>query len=116
VRLSFSRTFPFVGRRRRYFCNEPWVGALDVQVNRDVIFCPCYMKMTLGNLGEQSLEELWNAPQLVAIRRDFRNGRLPKPCRGQVCPPAVGAHSYLSLVPDLGAEAEGPREPPPGPA
>jgi MoaA/NifB/PqqE/SkfB family radical SAM enzyme len=115
VRLSFSSRFPFVSRRR-YFCNEPWLGVLAVEVDQDVTFCPCYLKMHLGNLREQSLEELWNAPKLVSLRRDFRKGRLPRACRGQLCPPAVGAHSYLSTIPDLRLDERGPVERPPGPA
>jgi MoaA/NifB/PqqE/SkfB family radical SAM enzyme len=115
VRLSFSRTFPFVSRRR-YFCNEPWLGTLAVEVDQEVTFCQCYLKMNLGNLREQSLEELWNAPKLVALRRDFRKGRLPSACRNQVCPPARGAHTYLSTIPDLLPETHPPPDPPPGPA
>jgi MoaA/NifB/PqqE/SkfB family radical SAM enzyme len=99
---------------RRYFCNEPWLGVLAIEVNRDVTFCPCYMKLRLGNVDEQSLEELWNEPQLVEIREDFRQGRLPRACQGQLCPPAVGADSHLSHVPDP-SELE-PADPSPGPA
>ena len=88
---------------------------LAVEVNQDVTFCQCYLKMHLGNLREQPLEELWNAPQLVSLRRDFRKGRLPGPCRGQLCPPAVGAHSYLSTIPTL-PDGHAPIELPPGPA
>ena len=101
--------------RKRFFCNEPWLGILAVEVNQDVTFCPCYMKMRLGNLDEQSLEELWNAPQLVELRRDFKAGRLPSACQGQVCPPAVGVDSHLSHVPKL-TELEESIDPPPGPA
>jgi hypothetical protein len=90
VRLSFSSSFPFVERRRRYSCDEPWVGVLSVEVNQDVVFCQCYAKVRLGSLAEQSLEQLWNAPQLVEIRRDFARGRLPVACQGQLCPPVVG--------------------------
>lgn len=116
MRLSFSRRFPFVGRRRKYFCNEPWLGVLAVEVNQDVTFCQCYLKMPIGNLRERSLEELWNAPQLVDLRRDFSRGRLPTACRGQLCPPALGVDSYLSDVPPLSPQAAAHREPPPGPA
>lgn len=73
-----------------YFCNTPWLGVLTIEVNRDVTFCPCHMKLRLGNLDDQPLEELWNGPELVKIREDFREGRLPDACQGQLCPPAVG--------------------------
>jgi MoaA/NifB/PqqE/SkfB family radical SAM enzyme len=95
VRLSLSKP----KRRRKYFCNEPWLGILTVETDQDVVFCPCYLKMRLGNLNDSSLEELWNAPQLVLIRQDFKQGRLPGACEGQLCPPVVGADSYLSRIP-----------------
>jgi hypothetical protein len=89
VRLSLSRTFPFV-RRRRYFCSEPWTGIFSVEVNQDVVFCPCYLKLTIGNLNERPLPEIWNAPMLRRLRRTFRRGGLPKPCRKQLCPVVRG--------------------------
>jgi hypothetical protein len=83
----------------KVFCNEPWVGVLSVEVNRDAIFCPCYLKLKLGNLDQASLQELWNAEPLIAIRREFAAGRLPDACRGQLCAPALGNQSYLTAVP-----------------
>lgn len=116
ARLSFSKRFPFVARRGPYFCNEPWVGVLAVEVNQDVTFCQCYLKMRLGNLHEQSLDELWNAPQLVELRREFQKGNLPRACQGQLCPPAVGADSYLSRVPKVLSGANAGTEQPLSPA
>jgi hypothetical protein len=98
VRRFFSRRRP---AQRGSFCNEPWLGVVAIQVDQDVTFCPCYLKLRLGNLGEQPLAELWNAPALVAIRRDFREGRLPAVCAGHLCGPAVGADTYLSRIPEL---------------
>src|SRR6185295_11423955 len=51
-----------------YFCNEPWLGVLGIETNFDVTFCPCYLKLKLGNLRQQRLEELWNTPALADIR------------------------------------------------
>jgi hypothetical protein len=87
------------GAGRRTFCNEPWIGVLGIEVNRDVTFCPCYLKLRLGNLGEASLQELWNAEPLVEIRRAFAAGTLPEPCRGQLCGPALGTPNHLTTVP-----------------
>jgi hypothetical protein len=75
---------------KTFFCNEPWTGVLSVLTNLDVRFCPCFLKLTIGNLREASLEELWNAESLVQIRRSFAKGELPEICRGQLCPPALG--------------------------
>jgi hypothetical protein len=80
-------------RKPRYSCDEPWTGLLSVETNLDVKFCPCYLKLKLGSLRDASLEELWNAEPLVQIRRSFAKGELPRACRGQVCPPALGPSS-----------------------
>ncbi len=87
----------------RYFCNEPWIGVLSIEVDGDVTFCPCYLKLGLGNVETASLQELWNAPALVEIRRAFSAGALPSACRGQLCAPALGTASYLSEIPSAEA-------------
>lgn len=89
MKLHFSRQFPFI-RRQRYHCDEPWAGIFSVEVNQDVTFCPCFLKMRIGNLNDQTIPEIWNAPALMELRASFRRGDLPKPCRGQLCPVARG--------------------------
>jgi MoaA/NifB/PqqE/SkfB family radical SAM enzyme len=75
---------------KRYFCEEPWTGLFSVRTNLDVTFCPCYLKLRIGNLNDNSLHEIWNADPLVRLRESFERGELPDPCRGQLCPVAVG--------------------------
>ena len=81
------------------FCTEPWIGVLAVEIDGSVTFCPCYLKLRLGRLAESSLQELWNAEPLVAIRRAFAEGRLPDACRGQLCAPALGLRNHLTERP-----------------
>jgi MoaA/NifB/PqqE/SkfB family radical SAM enzyme len=83
-------SFVYRSRGRTYFCTEPWTGIFSVQTNLDVTVCPCYLKLKIGNLNETSMQDLWNAPALVKLRRAFAKGRLPAPCRGQLCPVATG--------------------------
>jgi len=87
-RFKVSSEFPYLVRKR-YFCDEPWTGVFSVTTNLDVNFCPCYLKMKLGNLNESPIEEIWNAPQLVAIRSSFKKGKLPSVCQRQLCPVAL---------------------------
>jgi hypothetical protein len=61
---------------------------LSVETNMDVTFCPCFLKMRLGNLQHQTLSELWNVEPLVELRRCFSRGDLPAACQDQLCPPA----------------------------
>lgn len=77
-----------------YFCEEPWTGTLSVWVNQDVIFCPCYLKMKIGNLAESSLQDIWNSEKLVALRESFKRGILPEVCRNQLCPVAHGEGNH----------------------
>lgn len=74
----------------KYFCTEPWTGILAIQTNMDVTFCPCFLKMKIGNLKESSIQDVWNAEPLVQLRRSFSAGELPDVCRGHLCPPALG--------------------------
>ena len=74
----------------KYFCAEPWTGVFSVTSELDAIFCPCYLKMKIGNLADQTLKELWNSPSLQSFRSSFANGELPELCRPQLCPVALG--------------------------
>jgi MoaA/NifB/PqqE/SkfB family radical SAM enzyme len=76
--------------RRTYFCPEPWTGIFSVRTNRDVIFCPCYLQLKVGNLTESSMREIWNSSTLIDLRRSFRRGKLPEACSRQLCPVARG--------------------------
>jgi Iron-sulfur cluster-binding domain len=75
---------------RVYFCSEPWTGIFSVETNQDVTFCPCYLKMRIGNLDESSMLEVWNGPQLIELRQAFNEGVLPEVCKGQLCPVVLG--------------------------
>ena len=75
---------------RRWFCEEPWSGLFSVETNLDVTFCPCYLKLRIGNLGEASIAEVWNAAPLIEIRSAFAAGELPPACAGQLCPVVQG--------------------------
>jgi hypothetical protein len=79
---------------KKYFCAEPWTGILSTEVNLDVVFCPCYLKMRIGNLRDRSLAELWNSDALIALRKSFAKGELPAVCQPQLCPVAVGKENY----------------------
>jgi MoaA/NifB/PqqE/SkfB family radical SAM enzyme len=81
-----SRSTDSDGAGHRYFCDEPWTGVFAIQVNQDVTFCPCYLKATIGNLAEASIEDIWNADLLVELRRQFEAGELPDMCADQLCP------------------------------
>jgi len=84
MKFSISKEFPYL-RRKKYFCPEPWVGIFSVETNLDVTFCPCYLKMKIGNLNEGSLQEIWNSEKLMELRKSFKRRRLPKICENQLC-------------------------------
>jgi hypothetical protein len=75
--------------REPFFCSEPWTGILSIETNRDVVFCPCYLQLPVGNLDESSMQEVWNAPELVWFRRAFSRGVIPEVCEGHLCPPVL---------------------------
>ena len=74
----------------KYFCDEPWTGIFSVRTNGDVVCCPCYAKVRIGNINDASLHEIWNGEKMQHLRRAFSEGRLPDECRGQICPVVVG--------------------------
>ena len=63
-----------------------------MEVDGDVTFCPCYLKLTIGNIGESTMHEIWNADALVELRRSFAVGVLPEPCSRELCPVSLAHH------------------------
>ena len=75
--------------KKTYFCTEPWIGIFDVIINGDVIFCPCYLQLKIGNINASLMQEVWNSEELIKVRKAFKQGELPKVCKNQICPVVV---------------------------
>lgn len=67
----------------KHVCPWPWQG-IFVDANENVIPC-CRIGdasvMNMGNLGEQTLAEIWNSDRYQAFRRAHRESRIPKICQ-----------------------------------
>lgn len=63
-------------------CPEPWVSAVIGQ-NGDVYFC-CSNSVRLGNLNEQSFDEIWNGDAARELRASFIRGEM-KGCVKECC-------------------------------
>jgi len=77
-------------QKKAYFCEEPWIGNFSVKTNGDVICCPCYAQVRIGNINESSMQDIWNSEAIIAMREAFINGELPERCKNQLCPVVVG--------------------------
>jgi sulfatase maturation enzyme AslB (radical SAM superfamily) len=55
--------------------------------NRGVVYCccPAYVKGEIGNLGENTLMEIWNGPRVQSFRESLLNGNWESVCRPN-CP------------------------------
>lgn len=60
-------------------CLAPWIGQLVINHNGDVRPC-CSSTLTLGNVRESTLQEIWNSERMMALRRSFAEGYIPKSC------------------------------------
>lgn len=76
--------------KRSYFCHEPWTGIFSIRTSGDVVCCPCYAKVLVGNVNESSLREIWNGEKIKTMREAFSRGELPSECTNQICPVVVG--------------------------
>jgi MoaA/NifB/PqqE/SkfB family radical SAM enzyme len=67
-------------------CNAPWVSSV---VEADGVVRPCFFHAPLGNIHEQTLEEILNAPAAVTFRRelDVKTNAICKTC---VCTLSLG--------------------------
>lgn len=62
-------------------CCEPWM-TLNVNASGEVRPC-CFNDDPMGNLHEQTMEEIWNGPGYTALRADQAAGRVSSGC--EVC-------------------------------
>lgn len=57
---------------------------MTVLSNGDVRPC-CYTPVVVGNLYQQSLEEIWNGEVYKKMRQAFSQGQLPDVCKLDNC-------------------------------
>lgn len=64
-------------------CHQPWewlvIGPLG-----DAKPC-CFASRMVGNLAHQTLEEVWNGPQMVRLRGAIHQGFIDPVCKGASC-------------------------------
>jgi radical SAM protein with 4Fe4S-binding SPASM domain len=60
-------------------CEVPW-GSATITGNGDVMAC-CMPGTVIGNLNEQSLDEIWNGPEFAAFRMRVNSLDPPASCR-----------------------------------
>ena len=64
-------------------CNLPWEYML-IQTDGNIYPC-CHSKYFLGNLNNDSWENIWNGPKAKELRKKFMKNILPKECVNQPC-------------------------------
>lgn len=64
------------------FCPYPF-NSLNVWANGDISPCCCFhgRALTIGNIDEKQLDEVWRGPELKALRQEILDGRLNRVCR-----------------------------------
>lgn len=69
------------------FCDDPWTTLMVYADGRATFCCYHYPESVLGNLSEQSLEDVWNGPRARTIRRWVLEQERPLCCEGcfKVC-------------------------------
>jgi MoaA/NifB/PqqE/SkfB family radical SAM enzyme len=64
-------------------CHQPW-ESLIVGPLGHVQPC-CFASGSVGNLSDESIEEVWNGPAMVRLRRSIRDGYIDRTCRNAGC-------------------------------
>lgn len=90
LRITFSLDIPFPAWHKAHpdktlpsSCYFPGVW-LDVLSNGESRFC-CYSSGTIGNIGDTSVEEVWNGHEAQNIRKMLSNNLIPEQCSGACC-------------------------------
>jgi MoaA/NifB/PqqE/SkfB family radical SAM enzyme len=78
-----------MGEFPKTVCNAPWVSSV---VEADGTVRPCFFHRALGNIHQQSLEQVLNSPEAVAFRRELDVTTNPI-CKVCVCTLSLGRRS-----------------------
>jgi radical SAM protein with 4Fe4S-binding SPASM domain len=74
-----------MGSRHRPICDchQPW-ESLFVGPSGNVQPC-CFTSVQIGNLNEQSIDDVWNGSTMARLRRSIRDGHIDPVCRNAGC-------------------------------
>jgi radical SAM protein with 4Fe4S-binding SPASM domain len=64
-------------------CNAPWTWMVVV-ADGDVKPC-CYSAASIGNLQEATVDDVWNGPVAMELRRFIKEDRIHRVCAGAAC-------------------------------
>ncbi len=82
IQIAIGNPFTKQHREGRRPCPIPWSGNI-ILGNGDVAAC-CVPGLVMGNLGENTMEEIWNGPAYQNLRATVNSANPPIPC--QACP------------------------------
>jgi radical SAM protein with 4Fe4S-binding SPASM domain len=82
---SLAATQARNGKKLDTRCREPW-KTINIAHDGNVRACCILYMNPLGNLKEQTLEEIWNGPDYQELRRTINGPNPPPPCA--TCPAA----------------------------
>jgi pyruvate-formate lyase-activating enzyme len=71
------------------FCSHPFDNLETTPGGQAYFCCPAWLPVPIGNLEEQSAEELWNSPAAQDIRRSILDGSY-RYCSRMHCPKITG--------------------------
>ena len=78
-------------------CVLPWVH-VNLNPNGEVV--PCCIatnNYVIGDLNNQSIEDIWNSPRMVNLRQQFLDGKKPKICTRCFSKEETGVSSHRQL-------------------
>ena len=67
------------------FCSVPFEQLVSHQNGMVQTCCQSWLPCTIGDLNKQTVEEVWNSPQMMLIRGSILNGSYSF-CRKEICP------------------------------
>src|SRR4030042_6325081 len=73
---------------KQLFCSKPFKWCEVSRGNREgqlFLCCPAWLATSVGNLGDQSVLEIWNSARAQDIRRSILDGSF-RYCNRSLCP------------------------------
>jgi MoaA/NifB/PqqE/SkfB family radical SAM enzyme len=90
------------------FCPKPFSELSALADGRAQCCCPEWLKVSLGNLKDQSIEEIWNGKQMQKVRQGIIDGSY-RMCKADACPFIASGKQKVPVLPEVQSDYDAKR-------
>lgn len=80
IKERYPERFSDSSQQKHFYCRNIW-EQLHIDIQGNVKPCCFWTEFKVGNIKEQSVDKLWNCEEIVEVRRQISEGKIPNDCK-----------------------------------